>query len=286
MHALDELQFKRDVKPRQCPCGAVLSRYNQNDICKPCQIRARLAAQAPKPPEPIRHIVKGVAPPERLPELRRRKAEKVLENAEPRSKAAQIVNATASVFGIDSRDMRPGFKGANAMRARQVAAYLIREEVGPSFPWIGNFIGRDHSTVIHSCKKIKRAMDIDTSLKNKVEAVRALYPTMSGTMLAFRKSTSPSRVLLVVANMFDINPESLLRKGHMRTVVFPRQIASYLLHEVSKQSFPEIGRFLGQHHTTVIHSWKMTKKAIENDPALRGMVEQAKALCLQDSGVK
>jgi chromosomal replication initiation ATPase DnaA len=285
MHALEGLRFKRDKNQRRCQCGAVLSRYNQSDVCGPC--RTKQIAQASKPSEPIRQIVKEVIPSTRLLELRRRKAEKILEDVGPRFKATQIINATGSVFDIDPGDIRSGFKGRNAMLARQVATYLVREEVGSSLPWIGRFIGRDHSTAIHSCRKIKHDMDANTSLKDKVEAVRALYPTMSGTMsLAFRKSTSPSRVLPVVANMFHINPERLLRKGNMRTVVVPRQIASYLLHEISKQSFPEIGRFLGQHHTTALHSWKMTRNAMESDSSVRSIVEQAKALCLQDSGVE
>ena len=57
---------------------------------------------------------------------------------------------------------------------RQVAMYLIKETLGMSLARIGDvFGGRDHSTVIHSIRKVKEGMDRDPSFRSQVEAARA-----------------------------------------------------------------------------------------------------------------
>jgi len=284
MHALDDLHFERTVRQRLCPCGTVLSRYNPNDLCGPCTVKAAAQAEKrefrPKSPAPVPEIRQPEPKPQPRP-VPKEIPKEVSKGIEPRFKATQIVNAAGFVFGIEPRDITSGAKGGNAKRARQVAEYLVRVDVSPSFPWIANFFGRHHTTVIHSCERMGHAFQNNTSPKEKIERVRALYPTMSGKMLfSFRRlPTAPLRVLQTVETMFDLAPERLRRKGNMRSIVIPRQILTYLLHEISEQSTVEIGRFLGQDHTTVMHSLRKIKKTIECDPAIREVVERARTLC-------
>ncbi|MEQ9398486.1 MAG: chromosomal replication initiator protein DnaA [Longimicrobiales bacterium] len=56
---------------------------------------------------------------------------------------------------------------------RQVAMYLIKEKLGTSLVRIGElFGGRDHSTVIHSIKKVEQDMEKDPDFRKQVEAAR------------------------------------------------------------------------------------------------------------------
>jgi chromosomal replication initiator protein len=51
--------------------------------------------------------------------------------------------------------------------------YLLREEIKLSFPDIGQKLGgRDHSTVIHACEKIRREEQVDEPLKNDLTMIR------------------------------------------------------------------------------------------------------------------
>jgi chromosomal replication initiator protein len=57
---------------------------------------------------------------------------------------------------------------------RQVAMYLIKETLGMSLVRIGElFGGRDHSTVIHSIRKVEEEMERDPEFKHQVEAALA-----------------------------------------------------------------------------------------------------------------
>jgi chromosomal replication initiator protein len=56
---------------------------------------------------------------------------------------------------------------------RQVAMYLIKETLGMSLSRIGDvFGGRDHSTVIHSIRKVEEEMERDPAFRSLVEAAR------------------------------------------------------------------------------------------------------------------
>jgi chromosomal replication initiator protein len=58
-----------------------------------------------------------------------------------------------------------------------------------------------------------------------------------------------------VAERFQIRQSQLKEKSNTKAIVYPRQIAMYLVKELTQASLPEIGRaFGGKHHTTVIHS--------------------------------
>ncbi|MSV28270.1 MAG: chromosomal replication initiator protein DnaA [Bryobacterales bacterium] len=58
-----------------------------------------------------------------------------------------------------------------------------------------------------------------------------------------------------VADHYSIKQSQLKEKSNRKTIVEPRQVAMYLVKELTAASLPEIGRaFGGKHHTTVIHS--------------------------------
>ncbi len=58
---------------------------------------------------------------------------------------------------------------AHVSAARHVAAYLVRELCGWSFPRIGMSFRRNHATVIHSCNVVARRMRQNPQFARLVE---------------------------------------------------------------------------------------------------------------------
>lgn len=76
-----------------------------------------------------------------------------------------------------------------------------------------------------------------------------------------------------VAEKFNMKVSQLKEKSNTKGVVYPRQIAMYLVKELTTASLPEIGRnFGGKHHTTVIHSIGVITEKRQNDPDLNRML--------------
>lgn len=77
-----------------------------------------------------------------------------------------------------------------------------------------------------------------------------------------------------VAEHYLIRLSDLLGPRRVRTLARPRQVAMYLCKELTKRSFPEIGRsFGGRDHTTVMHGIKRIEELMQKDSQLADDVE-------------
>ena len=76
-----------------------------------------------------------------------------------------------------------------------------------------------------------------------------------------------------VAERFQIKQAQLKEKSNTKKIVYPRQVAMYLVKELTDASLPEIGRaFGGKHHTTVIHSVNKIEQTRHIDPELNRLL--------------
>jgi chromosomal replication initiator protein len=70
-----------------------------------------------------------------------------------------VISLTADYFGLTDDEIRSASRSRPLVHARQIAMYLCRELTDLSLPRIGDrFGGRDHSTVIHADKKIRKLL--------------------------------------------------------------------------------------------------------------------------------
>ena len=84
-----------------------------------------------------------------------------------------ILKAVADFYNISSNDLLKRSRKKEVVKPRQVAMFLLREETKLSFPEIGQKLGgRDHSTVIHACEKIRSESAIDEPLKQELVLIK------------------------------------------------------------------------------------------------------------------
>ena len=82
-------------------------------------------------------------------------------------------------------------------------------------------------------------------------------------------------VLRAVAEEFRLQPSQLKLKSNARLISYPRQIAMYLIKELTQSSLPEIGRMLGgKHHTTVLHSVRKIDRLRQKDSDLNRLIHK------------
>lgn len=69
----------------------------------------------------------------------------------------RIIEVVARHYGVSSIDIVSERRTADVVFPRQMVMYLARKITAMSMPQIGNAIGkRDHTTVLHGAKKIKK----------------------------------------------------------------------------------------------------------------------------------
>jgi chromosomal replication initiator protein len=78
-----------------------------------------------------------------------------------------IQRMVADYFKIKISDLLSKRRNRSIARPRQVAMALCKELTDHSLPEIGDaFGGRDHTTVLHACRKIKELCDTDLSIRD------------------------------------------------------------------------------------------------------------------------
>ena len=84
-----------------------------------------------------------------------------------------IQEIVSKYFRISVDDLKSSRRSSDVAYPRQIAMYLCRNVAQISLPKIGAGFGkRDHSTVMHACKKIEEDMKTDTNTKLIVETVQ------------------------------------------------------------------------------------------------------------------
>ena len=84
-----------------------------------------------------------------------------------------IKETVAKYFSINKDDLAGNKRSNDIAFPRQIAIYLCREIANMSFPQIGvDFGGRDHSTVMHACKKIEKEVKEKNNTKLIVDSVK------------------------------------------------------------------------------------------------------------------
>jgi hypothetical protein len=154
--------------------------------CLHAEHKARLerfaqAAMRRKQPTPVPATPPAAAPPAAAPPAAAqplvsddqiREAHNLLEGVI--NKVEIIQRAVVARFpGVTLNDLRSARKPANVVNARQLAMYLCKELTGKSLPDIGQrFGGRDHTTVLHSIRKITLQIQYDQELSALVGVLK------------------------------------------------------------------------------------------------------------------
>ncbi len=103
------------------------------------------------------------------------------KNIKPRTSVtpSQIIKMVAEYYDIPERSIFERTRKTDVVLPRQIAMYLIREDLQGSYPAIGEkFGGRDHTTAIHAYEKIKNEVKKNSKLEEDIKFVREKYQNL------------------------------------------------------------------------------------------------------------
>lgn len=106
-------------------------------------------------------------------------AKNLLKNSARPSKRTlstkEVIKIIADFYNIEETSIYEKTRKKEVIRPRQMTMYVLREDFKISYPSIGERLGgRDHTTVIHSCEKIKTDLKVDPTLGQELNQIRAL----------------------------------------------------------------------------------------------------------------
>jgi len=92
----------------------------------------------------------------------------------------EVIEATAKFYNITYKELIGNSRKKELVWPRQIAIFLIREDIGTSYPAIGAEMGgRDHTTAMHSYNKIyQETKDLgNEKIKQEIASIRQLFST-------------------------------------------------------------------------------------------------------------
>ena len=87
-----------------------------------------------------------------------------------------IRHIVCEFYGVDFKDVKGERRQRELVKPRQVLMYLLKTELGMTFPTIGREIGgRDHTTAMHSVEKREKEMKKSPELLDELQKIKELF---------------------------------------------------------------------------------------------------------------
>jgi chromosomal replication initiator protein len=101
----------------------------------------------------------------------------IKDSAKPKKTTSinDVIEKIAEFYEIDKSSIYEKTRRKEVVKPRQLIMFVLREDLGVSYPTIGQKLGgRDHTTVIHSCEKVKNDLKHDSILSQELNQIRML----------------------------------------------------------------------------------------------------------------
>ncbi len=102
----------------------------------------------------------------------------VKNNTKPKKLVStkEVIKTVAEFYNIEEHLIYDKTRKKEIIKPRQIIMYILREDFNISYPAIGEKLGgRDHTTVMHSCEKIKNDIKLDELLTQEINQLRSIF---------------------------------------------------------------------------------------------------------------
>jgi chromosomal replication initiator protein len=131
------------------------------------------------------------------------------------------------------------------------------------------FLSGKIKTSIRELEGYLNRVIVFSSLRGEPLSKELAQEALKDVLRGDEHTASPSEILKAVASHYGLKPAELRAKTKRAPIVFPRQVAMYVLKETTHLSLPEIARlFSDKHHTTALHAIRKIAAKREEDPEL------------------
>jgi chromosomal replication initiator protein len=173
-------------------------------------------------------------------------------------------------WGLIADIQSPDFETRLAILHSKLGGHsgLVPEEV---LSFIAHKVQRNIRELEGALTRVQAFAAVHQRPVDEEEAARLLADIIpAGT----RKPINVERIQLLVADFYNVTLDDMKGKRRDKHIVFPRQVAMFLVREETPSSLPAIGKaFGGRDHTTALHSIEKIANELKEDERLRYEVQ-------------
>ena len=94
----------------------------------------------------------------------------------------------------------------------------------------------------------------------------------------------PDNIIRETAKYYSLKPEDLKGNNRSKNTAMARQIAMYLMRQLTNLSLNDIGKELGRNHTTALSSIRKIEDLMRSDPDMTGVIRDITSNITTSSG--
>jgi chromosomal replication initiator protein len=134
---------------------------------------------------------------------------------------------------------------------------------------VAEFIARAIRSNVRELEGALTRLMAFVSLTGATIALSTAQAVLKNIVATQEKRVTSELIQKRVSEHYGLREQDLKVRSNSRAISFPRQVAMYLIKQLTSASLPEIGRqFGGKHHTTVLHSINKIEELRRNDKDL------------------
>ena len=111
------------------------------------------------------------------------------------------------------------------------------------------------------------------SLVNKEITIDVVMEALKDYGEMAENKITPEYIIEKCAKFYDVKKEDIYSEKRTKNIALARQVAIYIMKELTDYSFPKIGSIIGKDHATAIYAIKKVNELMEKDEAVRFNVD-------------
>ncbi len=121
-----------------------------------------------------------------------------------------------------------------------------------------------------------RSVSFSHLLKEKLDK-NFVKRTLKDIMNTGEITITPEKIKKIVCKHYNIKLSELESSKKTNNIAFPRQVAMYLMRDMTDLSLPKIGEYFGgRHYTTVMYACEKIEDEIKREPAFENLIFELK----------
>jgi chromosomal replication initiator protein len=140
---------------------------------------------------------------------------------------------------------------------------------------VAEYIARSIKSNVRELEGALTRLMAYTALTGAAVNLTMAQQVLSNIITTQEKKVTIELIQKKVGEQFGLREHELKIRSNAKAIAFPRQVAMYLVKQLTTASLPEIGRhFGGKHHTTVLHSIHKIDTLRRNDKDLNRTINR------------
>jgi chromosomal replication initiator protein len=137
-----------------------------------------------------------------------------------------------------------------------------------------NYIAENIQTNIRELEGALNRLLVYQEMENVTMSIEQAKQILINVINNKKKGLTPKKIILLVAEFYNVSSDDLFRQSRRQEFVKPRQIAMFLVRQEIKASFPSIGElFGGRDHTTVMHAVEKIENLIAEKESVKQEID-------------